>query len=268
MPLADLEVQGRTFAVTGAASGIGDAVARRLKAAGAGVVSLDIRAPEAPVDQHIPCDLSDPGEIDAAVDAIAGELDGLCNVAGVPGTQPAALVFAVNFLGLRHLTDALLPRIAPGGAVVNVASTAGWEWSQRLPLILEALATSSFEEGRAWLEENAPDEVAAYHFSKELVTVYTMAASLHAARHGVRINAVSPGPVETPILPDFEESMGKELLDSVKAIVGRHGRPADIAPLVVFLLSPASGWLNGENLIADGGAVAAVVSGAAAVPSS
>ena len=117
MPLADLEVQGRTFAVTGAASGIGDAVARRLNAAGADVVSLDIRAPEAPVDQHIPCDLSDPGAIDAAVDATEGELGGLCNVAGVPGTQSAELVFAVNFLGLRYLTEALLPRIAPGGAV-------------------------------------------------------------------------------------------------------------------------------------------------------
>jgi NAD(P)-dependent dehydrogenase (short-subunit alcohol dehydrogenase family) len=268
MPLADLEVQGRTFAVTGAASGIGDAVARRLKAAGARVVSLDLRVPEALVDQHIPCDLSDPDAIDSAVAAIDGDLDGLCNVAGVPGTQPAQRVFAVNFLGLRHLTETLLPRISPEGAVVNVASTAGWEWSTRLPLILEALATSSFEDGRAWLEEHAPDDVAPYHFSKELVTVYTMAASLRAAQRGLRINAVSPGPVDTPILPDFEESMGKEVLDGVKAIVGRHGTPADIAPVVVFLLSPASGWVNGENLMADGGAVAAVVSGAAAVPTS
>ena len=59
MPLADLEVQGRTFAVTGTASGIGDAVARRLKAAGAGVVSLDIRAPEAPVDLNLLRDWSE-----------------------------------------------------------------------------------------------------------------------------------------------------------------------------------------------------------------
>src|SRR5260370_2858745 len=192
MPLAGRGVEGRRLAGTGAASGIGDAVARRLKAAGAGVVSLDIRAPEAPVDQHIPCDLSNPGEIDAAVDAIEGELDGLCNVAGVPGTQPAALVFAVNFLGLRHLTETLLPRIAPDVAAVNVASTTGWELSTRLPLILEALATSSFEEGQGWLADNAPDDVAPYHFSKELVTVYTMAASLRAPPHGLRLNAVSP----------------------------------------------------------------------------
>jgi NAD(P)-dependent dehydrogenase (short-subunit alcohol dehydrogenase family) len=262
----DPQVEGRTFVVTGAASGIGDAVARRLLAAGAHVTSLDIREPQAPVDEHIPCDLSEPAAIDAAVAAIEGDLDGLCNVAGIPGTQPAELVFAVNFLGLRHLTETLLPRISNGGAVVNVASTAGFQWSTRLPLILEALATSSVEEGREWLQAHAPDDVAPYHFSKELVTVYTMAASLRFAQAGVRLNAVSPGPVETPILGDFEESMGKEVLDSVKAIVGRHGTPDDIAPLVVFMLSPAAGWVNGENLIADGGAVAAVLSGAAASP--
>jgi NAD(P)-dependent dehydrogenase (short-subunit alcohol dehydrogenase family) len=60
--------------------------------------------------------------------------------------------------------------------------------------------------------------------------------------------------------------MGKALLDGVKAIVGRHGTPEDIAPLVAFMASPASRWVNGQNLIADGGALAAVLSGVVPIP--
>jgi len=67
------------------------------------------------------------------------------------------------------------------------------------------------------------------------------------------MNAVSPGPVETPILVDFEESMGKEILDGVKDLTGRHAEPIDIARVVAFLASPESGWVNGHNIIADGG---------------
>jgi NAD(P)-dependent dehydrogenase (short-subunit alcohol dehydrogenase family) len=248
--------------VTGAASGIGAEVASALKARGAIVVALDVKHPT-----DIEVDLSDVGSIDAAVAKLPASLDGLANVAGVPGTLAADTVFKVNFLGLRHLTEALIPRLARGGAVVNVASTAGFEWPSRLELILGCLGTSSFDEGADWLATNAPDpdEVAPYHFSKELVSVYTMRKALDLSQRGGRINAVSPGPVETPILGDFEDSMGKELLDGVREMVGRHGTPADIAPLVAFLLSDDAGWVNGQNVMADGGAVAMVVSGA--VPS-
>lgn len=264
----DMQADGWTVVVTGAASGIGDAVARRFGEAGASVISLDIKTPSANVERHLETDLASPASIDAAVASIDRPLNAVINVAGVPGTAPDERVFAVNFLGLRHLTNALLPHLVEGGAVVNVASTAGFEWPARLPQIQEVIATTSFEGGRAWFSEHQPDDVAAYHFSKEVVTVWTMSEALNAAQRGLRINAVSPGPVETPILGDFEESMGKELLDGVREMVGRHGRPQDIAPLVVFLASPAAGWVNGHNLVADGGALGAVVSGAVALPAS
>jgi len=77
----------------------------------------------------------------------------------------------------------------------------------------------------------------------------------------LRINAVLPGPVETPILADFEASMGKETLDGVKAFLGRHAIPAEIAPVVVFLASRESRWINGATIIADGGISGAVLSG-------
>ena len=80
--------------------------------------------------------------------------------------------------------------------------------------------------------------------------------------HGIRINAVSPGPVETAILPDFESTMGKEFLDSVSAAVGRHARVEDIVPVIAFLSSPAAGWVIGQDIHVDAGFTSSLVSAA------
>lgn len=110
----------RRVLVTGAASGIGAEVARRFVDAGDEVVSLDLKDTSVGVARHVHCDLSDVASIDAAVAALDGEFDALCNVAGVPGTAPGELVLRVNLLGLRHLTESVVERIRPGGAIVNV----------------------------------------------------------------------------------------------------------------------------------------------------
>jgi len=83
---------------------------------------------------------------------------------------------------------------------------------------------------------------------------------------GLRINAVLPGPVETPILVDFEKSMGKDTLHGVKELLGRHATPEDIAEAVVFLASDAARWINGHPLVVDGGITGAVASGLVPVP--
>src|SRR6201993_3259664 len=98
------EFAQRRYVVTGAASGIGHAVAAQLLAAGAGVYSLDRNTPTAAVTRHIEVDLSNPRSIDAAVEQLDGEFDGLMNVAGVPGTAPAELALSVNSLAVVHLT--------------------------------------------------------------------------------------------------------------------------------------------------------------------
>jgi NAD(P)-dependent dehydrogenase (short-subunit alcohol dehydrogenase family) len=84
---------------------------------------------------------------------------------------------------------------------------------------------------------------------------------LAVAQLGLRINAVLPGPVETPILADFEESMGKDNLDGLKTLLGRHATPQDIADVAVFLASDAARWINGQTLVVDGGVTGAVFSG-------
>jgi NAD(P)-dependent dehydrogenase (short-subunit alcohol dehydrogenase family) len=75
-----------------------------------------------------------------------------------------------------------------------------------------------------------------------------------------------PGPVETPILVDFEESMGKDTLDGVKELLGRHATPDDIADAVLFLASDESRWINGHALVVDGGITGAVFSGVVPAP--
>lgn len=252
--------------VTGAASGIGAATVELLAARGVDVVAVDRNHVAGPAAESLRCDLADPAAIDDLVGALPPHLGGLCNVAGVPGTLPPEVVMAVNLLALRHLTDALLPRIAAGGAVVNVASCAGSAWRKRVPEILELLATDSFAGGLAWCSERTRNGAQAYDFSKEAVIVFTKQAATRAWRRGVRVNAVSPGAVDTPILADFYESMGAELLDPLKHHAGRNGRPAEIAAVIAFLLSPDAGWINGENIRVDGGSDAAIEVGELELP--
>jgi NAD(P)-dependent dehydrogenase (short-subunit alcohol dehydrogenase family) len=259
------DFKGRRYVVTGAASGIGHAVAEQLLAAGTEVISLDRNSPTAAVTRHIDVDLANPRSIDTALEHLDGVFDGLMNVAGIPGTAPADLVLAVNTLAVRHLTEAFVERLVPGGTVTIVSSTAGFGWPARLDTIRDLLATDTFEEGAAWFKAN-PQQGNAYNYSKEVTTVYTMSMGLAMAQMGFRINAVLPGPVETPILVDFEETMGKDTLDGIKELLGRHATPDDIANAVLFLASGAASWINGHALVVDGGLTGAVLSGVVPAP--
>jgi len=184
-----LRFSGKRIVVTGAASGIELATAALLTSEGAEVIAIDI-AGEPPLER---CDLSRPSDIDALVERLEGPIHSLCNVAGLPGSRTGEQVMAVNFLGLRHLTEALLPRLADGGAVVNGASGAGSGWRDRIDLSRELIATPDLEAGLAWCRAQALDGPDAYDFSKEAVIVYTMAASTAQRARSISVNSVSPG---------------------------------------------------------------------------
>jgi NAD(P)-dependent dehydrogenase (short-subunit alcohol dehydrogenase family) len=162
--------------LTGAASGIGAATLRAFheEAAAVEVITLDrVELPEdlaALSTQHVIVDLSDAGSIDRAVKEIAidAEIDAVCNVAGVPGTADPATVLAVNFLGLRHLTESLVDRIRDGGSIVNVASIAGAQWMTNLSDVRRLIATVSFADGVDWVRDQPMDGARAYNFSKKL----------------------------------------------------------------------------------------------------
>lgn len=260
-----VDFSGRRYVVTGAASGIGHVVAEQLLTAGAEVHCLDRNTPTAGVTSHTEVDLANPRSIDAALEQLDGLFDGLIQVAGIPGTAPPDLVLAVNSLAVPHLTESFFDKLSPGAAVTIVSSTAGFGWPLRLDTIRDLLATDTFEEGAAWFKAN-PQQGNAYNFSKEVTTVYAMSMGLALQEMGFRINAVLPGPVDTPILVDFEETMGKDTLDGLKELLGRHANPADIAPVILFLASEEARWINGQALAVDGGISGAVGTGVVSAP--
>jgi NAD(P)-dependent dehydrogenase (short-subunit alcohol dehydrogenase family) len=243
----------RTVVVTGGASGIGAAIASAMREGGDHVIVVD-RAEPAAGGAYVSCDLADAESIESAVTQLPARIDLLVHSAGVSGLVPIPTVLAVNFYGLRRLTDALLDRIVDGGSVISVASTSGWFWRDHLDEISEVIAARTDGEVADVIARLIPDGYTAYARSKEAVVVWSaIAAQQNLGR--VRFNSVSPGPIETPLLADFYEAMGHAELDPLTARSGgRNGKPEEIAAVVRFLASPEAMWVNGTDVPVDHGA--------------
>jgi NAD(P)-dependent dehydrogenase (short-subunit alcohol dehydrogenase family) len=226
--------------VTGGGSGIGAATADLLRERGATVIAADLH----PGDGTEVLDVTHEAAVDALVAAIVerhGRLDLAANVAGTPGvyanvadatTDDWRDTMAVNLDGVFFCMRAELRAMltAGRGSIVNVASSAG--------------------------RMGVPG-LSAYSASKHGVLGLTKSAALEVARDGIRVNAVCPGSVRTPMLRGFVggdeallEKMGR------RAPMARLGEPLEIAEAVVWLLSDAAGFVTGNALSPDGGVAA------------
>ena len=244
-------LQGKTIIVTGASSGIGAATAALVSEQGAEVISVDIQEPLQAVGRFMRADLSDKASIDRLVSELPAGAHGLANVAGLPPTRSPEQVLKVNLVGLKHLTTQLVPKLADGAAIVNLASLAGLGWAQAKEAVA-ASADLGFDDVAAFCRGHAIEGGRSYFFSKEALIVWTMQNRWTWRKRGIRMNAVSPGPVETPILKDFLETLGARAEEDMR-VMDRPGRPSDIAPVVAFLLSDESAWIRGSNVPVDGG---------------
>lgn len=240
------------YAVTGVASGIGAALAALLLARGCRVTGFDVRAP---ADAAFPChavDLADLASIEAALAQAAGPFDGLCNNAGVsPRPGQEAAILTINYFAQRTVTRAMLPRLAPGASIVNMASRAGARWRENIEQV-KRLATLNPHDVAAFVRDERLDATRAYNLSKEALIAWTLAESEPMTARGLRINAVCPGAVATGLLSDFAAAFGDAMARNV-ARAGRPGEPAEIAAVAAFLLGPDSSWLRGAEISPDGG---------------
>ena len=247
--------------ITGASSGIGMECCNLLACDGHEVTSFDVQGPPASAAKHVECDLSEPSSIDEALGQISGKFDVLLNVAGVPGTVDPTLVMKVNIIGLKRLTEAVVGRMNPGGAVVSVASIAAAKWQSRLKEHKEFLSLPDFDAKLDWFKRHPMNADEAYHFSKEAVVVYMMQLAGNPPAGSLRCNSVSPGPVDSPLLPAFKQQAGPGQMEWVLEQTGRGTAPIDIAHVIRFLATGPSDCINGQNLTVDCGFTAGLISG-------
>ena len=243
------EFDDKTALITGAGSGIGAQIARQLGAGGARVVVADLNKDAvekiaSEIEQNggaaiaVQQDVADPEAVRRSVDTAIerfGGLDLAVNNAGISGAiGPTAAyslldwdkVIAVNlsgvFYGLKYQIPALLR--SGGGSIVNIAS------------ILGSVGSA-----------NSPAYVAAKHG----VVGLTKTAALEYASNGIRVNAVGPGYIDTPLLNALDREVYDELVNLHP--IGRLGKPEDVAELALFLLSDRAAFVTGSYHLVDGG---------------
>ena len=240
-------LQEKVSVVTGAGQGLGLAIAKALQAAGSQVVVAELKeetgqaAAEEIGAEFIQVDVTDSSSVGELVQAVVerhGRIDVMVNGAGVAAHVPAEEMsdeewrstMSVNLDGVfwccREAGKAMLER--GSGAIVNIASMSG-------------------------IISNRPQAQAHYNASKAGVIMLTKSLAGEWATRGVRVNAVSPGYIATPLVQeDLEDpELGEIWMDSTP--MGRAAQPEEIAPAVVYLASEASSFATGSNFVVDGG---------------
>ena len=259
--------EGLRVVVTGASRGVGATLLELLAELDvAHVTAIDLNPPSGSHHAFLAADLSDEDAVRDTVARIDGPVNVLFNNAGVADTQPAATVLAVNYLALRTLSEGLIDRMPEGGAIVNTASTAGGLWRKRakeINALLDVDLAGGWAAPLQWFETNRPTlGQTPYNFSKEVVEVHTLRSSRPTMRRGVRTNAVCPGPIDTPLLPEFRQTTSDKIVDwNIREMGGRAVHPREVATTLAFLGSRAASYVNGVNLDIDGGFNAAMATG-------
>ncbi|HKT00571.1 MAG TPA: SDR family oxidoreductase [Rugosimonospora sp.] len=244
--------------VVGAASGMGAAVVRAARAAGARVVALDHAPIVEEVDRAVSVDLRDPASIDRALATVDGPVAAVYSAAGVADGPD---LMRVNVIGHRYLVERLLAeqRLPRGSAVCFVSSVAGIGWESDLTRLRDFLATVDYAAADAWVA--AHEGTNNYAFSKQAINAYVATRAMPMLRQGVRLNAICPGPTDTPLArgnADLWLAFGAQYRAEVGCAVHTAEEMADV---MVFLNSRAARGISGVTLLVDNAHVASSLTG-------
>ncbi|MFZ4584416.1 MAG: coniferyl-alcohol dehydrogenase [Acidimicrobiia bacterium] len=251
-----LGYEGKKVVVTGAASGMGEAAARILGELGAEVHAIDINEPSLDGVVFHRTDLKDPSAIEATVDAVSAgsPVERLFNCAGLAQTFPPVDVMLVNFIGMRHLTETLVPRLPDGAAIANISSGAGIGWQMNMENVGALLACAEHSAATQWCEEHPVEVREGYSFSKECIIVWTLTRAYQLAARRIRVNAIAPGPTDTGMMPAIVADMGEEYMHRFpKPLYGRNATAAEQAWPLVVLNSDVMNIVTGNVVWTDQG---------------
>ena len=252
---------GKRALVVGGATGMGAAVAELVQDLGAEVVVMDFAPVTLAGAKAINLDLRDKASIEAALDECGGPIHALFACAGV--ADGTAGIEKINFIGHRHLIDRAIEQghLGRGSAIGFISSTAGLGWRKHLDEVKAYLdAAPDFDSAVAWIEAN-PDK-ASYTWSKQSINVYVQSRALELLKQGIRVNAILPGPTDTPLARANEETWLGFGTDYRADAGVEASRPDEQAGPLVFLCSDAASHVSGEILIVDAGFTGSGVTGA------
>ncbi len=250
--------RGKRVLVVGGATGMGNATARLALEAGAEVVVMDYAPCDLAGVTAIRVDLADKAGIEKAATECGGPVDALFACAGVadgPGIE------RINFLGHRHLIERLRAdgALAHGSSIGFISSAAGLAWRSNWDKLVEFLDIEDFDTAAAWAVDNG---CAHYMFTKQAVCAYVAREAMSMIADGIRINAICPGPTDTPLAQANAElwlDFGADFRDAVGVAAAT---PMEQAYPLLFLCSAAAGVVNGITMITDSGYLSAGITGA------
>lgn len=249
---------GKRVLVVGAATGMGAAAAQLAADAGAEVVAMDFAEITQSAMQAIHVNLAERSSIDAAVAACDGPVHALLACAGVADGTPG--IERINFVGHRYLIDRALASgvIGRGAAIGFISSAAGLGWEAHLDELRELLAIEDFDGAARWFQDKGKAD---YMSTKQAICAYVASQCMAMLRRGIRINAICPGPTETPLaLANKDTWLG--FGGDYRAETGIEvATPLEQAYPLLFLCSPAASAINGVILVSDAGYMSSGITG-------
>jgi NAD(P)-dependent dehydrogenase (short-subunit alcohol dehydrogenase family) len=237
---------------------LGAAAAALARDAGGEVVVMDFAEVTLAGVKAIQLNLADRASIDAAVDECGGSVDALFACAGVADGTPG--IERINFIGHRYLIDLLLDRgmLPRGSAIGFISSAAGLGWEANLPRLKEFLDIRDFDAATRWAQENG---AADYMSTKQAVCAFVAREALAFLKQGIRINAICPGPTDTP-LAQANKEMWLGFGADYRGEAGIDAStPMEQAYPLAFLCSDAAAAVNGVTLITDAGYMSSGITG-------